>query len=234
MMEKIPYKIVRRNRKKTVQLVVASDNSLTVYAPRFLAERRIDEIVRIKSGWIEKRFEFNRGRKIKPLTDGQTISIAGRSFILKICRGNSAPVTTARKLLVFVPEKVADENVEKHLLRSLETWGIEQAKSILPGRVEHYAKMINRRPGKITVKKIRSRWGSCSSVGNLNFNWRIVLAPVEIIDYVVVHELCHMIHLNHSRQYWETVESFLPDYKKRRLWLKENEINLHLNAQIHS
>ena len=76
--------------------------------------------------------------------------------------------------------------------------------------------------GSITVREQKTRWGSCSAKGNLNFNWKLVLMPEEILDYVVVHELAHRLQMNHSTEFWDEVEKILPDYRKRRQWLKEN------------
>lgn len=98
----------------------------------------------------------------------------------------------------------------------------EEAAAYIPGRVSFYAREIGVNYGRITIRNQKSRWGSCSSEGNLNFNCLLMLAPPEIIDYVVVHELCHRLEMNHSPCFWAEVERILPDYKKRRKWLKDN------------
>ena len=99
---------------------------------------------------------------------------------------------------------------------------IRQAKERLPERTAHFAPLVGVRYGKITIRAQRTRWGSCSSKGNLNFNCLLMLCPQEVVDYVVVHELCHRKELNHSQRFWAEVERVLPDYKARRDWLKEN------------
>ena len=97
----------------------------------------------------------------------------------------------------------------------------EEALKIIPARVEYFAKVIGVTYGKITVRNQKTRWGSCSSKGNLNFNCLLMLAPPEVLDYVVVHELCHRKQMNHSKAFWLEVEKVLPDYKEARKWLKE-------------
>ena len=87
-------------------------------------------------------------------------------------------------------------------------------------RVEFYRKQIGKPVNSIRIKDVRSRWGSCSSKANLNFNWRLVLAPMEVLDYVVVHEMCHLKEMNHSKAFWDLVGEILPDYQKQREWLK--------------
>ncbi|MBQ8835334.1 MAG: M48 family metallopeptidase [Oscillospiraceae bacterium] len=98
----------------------------------------------------------------------------------------------------------------------------ERALAVIPERVTHYAKIVGVTYGRITIRNQHSRWGSCSGAGNLNFNCLLMLTPSEVIDYVVVHELCHRKEMNHSPAFWAEVEKVLPDYKERKKWLKEN------------
>lgn len=98
----------------------------------------------------------------------------------------------------------------------------EEALKVIPARVEYFAKVIGVTYGKITIRNQKTRWGSCSSKGNLNFNCLLMLAPPEVLDYVVVHELCHRKQMNHSKAFWLEVEKVLPDYKEARKWLKED------------
>ena len=98
----------------------------------------------------------------------------------------------------------------------------ERAKSVLAQRTAYFARQIGVTYGRITVRDQKTRWGSCSQTGNLNFNFRLILAPPEVLDYVVVHELCHRRQMNHSAQFWQEVAQVLPDYRKRKAWLTEN------------
>lgn len=102
------------------------------------------------------------------------------------------------------------------------------ALKIIPQKVKHYAKIINVSYGNITIRNQKTRWGSCSGKGNLNFNCLLMLAPDEVINYVIIHELCHLIEMNHSEAFWRQVEQVMPDYKVQRQWLKE-----HGNTIIH-
>ena len=110
-------------------------------------------------------------------------------------------------------EPLSNEDIEELANRALE---------YIPDRVEHFAPMVGVSYGGITIRNQKTRWGSCSGKGNLNFNCLLMLTPESIIDYVVVHELCHLKEMNHSPQFWAEVERILPDYKKSRLWLKQN------------
>lgn len=99
---------------------------------------------------------------------------------------------------------------------------IELARDIFTRKVSWYARIMGVTYGRIAIREQKTRWGSCSSKGNLNFNWRLIFAPPEVLDYVVVHELAHRREMNHSKAFYNIVESVLPDYKKSRRWLREN------------
>lgn len=117
-------------------------------------------------------------------------------------------------------EKLEAEPTEK-LTREKVIALAEEALKVIPARVEYFARVIGVTYGKITIRNQKTRWGSCSSKGNLNFNCLLMLAPPEVLDYVVVHELCHRKQMNHSKAFWSEVEKVLPDYKEARKWLKE-------------
>ena len=108
-------------------------------------------------------------------------------------------------------------------------WYRQQALQKISERVRFYYAITNLKYHKIKISNAKKRWGSCSSQGNLNFSWRLIMAPLEVIDYVVVHELVHLEEKNHANRFWNKVEKILPDYKIQKKWLKENGHNLKLN-----
>ena len=105
---------------------------------------------------------------------------------------------------------------------AIEAWYRRAAATHAAARLAHFAPQVGRSARKLVIRAQRTRWGSCSARGTISLNWRLMLAPPDILDYVVVHELCHSKEMNHSRAFWERVETILPDYKRRRKWLKEN------------
>lgn len=162
-------------------------------------------------------------------------------------------ITADMQIVVFVPLYVSDNEIEKmviskskwideHMLKvqstidersKLEKITFEQVKELadqaveyIPKRVKYYAEKENFVYNKITIKNLVSRWGSCSTKGNLNFNCLLMLTPDYVIDYIVVHELCHMREMNHSEKFWAEVEKIMPDYQRAELWLKQNGGNL--------
>lgn len=162
-------------------------------------------------------------------------------------------ITADMQIVVFVPLYVSDNEIEKmviskskwideHMLKvqstidersKLEKITSEQIKELadqaveyIPKRVKYYAENENFVYNKITIKNLVSRWGSCSTKGNLNFNCLLMLTPDYVIDYIVVHELCHLREMNHSEKFWAEVEKIMPDYQRAVLWLKQNGGNL--------
>lgn len=116
---------------------------------------------------------------------------------------------------------------------SLERRYIDAARDYIPKRAAYYksaySELIRGDYSRIQIRDQKTRWGSCSSKGTLSFNWRLMLAPPGVLDYVVVHELCHLTHMNHSRDFWNCVSAILPDYKEKRNWLKEHGHELTLS-----
>lgn len=127
-------------------------------------------------------------------------------------------------------EKVQERRKELKTIEKLSVTEIHKladlALKVISVKVKHYAGLMNVQYGRITIRNQKTRWGSCSSKGNLNFNCLLMLAPDEVVDYVVIHELCHLIEMNHSKAFWQQVEQIMLDYKKHRKWLKDhgNEI----------
>ncbi len=124
--------------------------------------------------------------------------------------------------------KVRDRKETDETSLKLEKRYRTAAMEYIPKRVAFYADVMGVSYGRITIRDAKTRWGSCSSIGNLSFSWRLMLAPFSVLDYVVIHELCHRIQMNHSKDFWRLVEQYCPDYKMKRKWLKENGKHLHV------
>lgn len=145
---------------------------------------------------------------------------ASEKDIEEILKKKEAWISKHIEKIKKTKERLEAESTEK-LTREKVIALAEEALKIIPARVEYFAKVIGVTYGKITIRNQKTRWGRCSSKGNLNFNCLLMLAPPEVLDYVVVHELCHRKQMNHSKAFWLEVEKVLPDYKEARKWLKE-------------
>lgn len=176
--------IIKSNRK-TIAIQINPDLSVTVRAPRRVAQRDIEKILSDKEAWILKHIESMRQK-------------------------NAALENSAQQRLTN------DE------IREL----AEKALKYIPERVAYFAEQVGVSYGRITIRSQKTRWGSCSNKGNLNFNCLLMLTPPEVIDYVMVHELCHRKEMNHSKAFWNEVGKVLPDYKIWEKWLKNEGGNI--------
>ena len=141
-------------------------------------------------------------------------------YIEEVLNKNEAWISKQMNEIKVKKKSVESGNVENLTLDKIKALA-DQALETIPTRVEYFARIIGVTYGNITIRNQKTRWGSCSSKGNLNFNCQLMLAPPEVLDYVVVHELCHRKQMNHSKAFWSEVEKVFPDYKKSIKWLKE-------------
>lgn len=189
--------------------------------PLYLIEKAVAE----QSGWIEKKKreaeEKNSDNPPKRYIDGEIFYLLGKEIPLEIVPGE-------RGLRYHRQTFLLSENVRPLSRKLFESWYKAFAESYIPGRVDFFSKRMGVRPKNVKVNSAESRWGSCGSNGNINFAARLAAASPEAIDYVVVHELAHLVELNHSRKFWTIVEKYFPDYKKQIDYLKENSRKFEL------
>ena len=211
-----PIEVIRTNRKKSASVQVV-DCQVQVIIPQGLSDARIEQIVREKTSWIRDKLRkqsLMKPKKPKEYVSGEAFAYLGKNYRLKLAQGSSEAVKlTLGKLVIG-----ADADIK----RELTSWYIHHAEKRLNEKVVRFAQVIGVEPKTVKVKDYKSRWGSCSNLGDISFHWAIIMAPHYIVDYVVVHELCHMIHHNHSPAFWQQVEKVLPNYSECRGWLKLN------------
>lgn len=230
-MSDISYNIIRRPRRSTVGIVIRANNAIEVLAPACVPEKEIARLVLGKAGWIRKKLQLNAEvlarRQPRSFGDGEALPLAGRSLRLRVESGRTAVCVDGDELVVRLP-RYEPARRERLIRNQLAGWYKQQALAHLEQRVRHYAAVIGRAPAHTGVKGYKSRWGSCHQDGRIYFNWRIVMAPQPVIDYVVVHELCHLIEHNHSPAYWRLVESVMPGFRDAKRWLQVNGPTLEL------
>lgn len=226
----IAYELKRSNRK-SLQIQIEREPSgqaaaLIVKAPFHMPLPDIEHFLKQKSAWVLRHLEQVSSQiKAHPprqYQDSERIWFRGEPCTLRVEEAGSG-----NKCILYMSNHVlylqipADTSREQRQAL-IENWYRRQAKAILPAKADYYAGIIGVAYGTIRIKDQKSRWGSCSAKGNLNFNWRLIMAPETISDYVVVHELCHLLHMDHSPEFWQCVEKVIPDYRDRRKWLKNN------------
>lgn len=194
---------LERKRRKTIAIKVKADNSVLVSVPKWVSKKEIDFFVQQQKEWIEQQKAKNR--ELFAFYPGQQL----------LYMGNYYPVQAVKN---------REEAMKQTVL-----WYRQRAKELLEVKVAYWASKVGVTYHDIKVNKAKFRWGSCSAKQNLNFPWRILFLPETLIDYVLVHELCHILQLNHSRLFWQEVERVLPDYCQRRSQLRawQNEIRAY-------
>jgi len=221
----LEYSITRSPKRKTVSIIIRSNNRVDVLAPTLMPAYLIHRFVGEKQSWIHKKLQFNQeirsNYQPKSFTAGERFDLKGDSYRLE---------TTASKSSIHIEDDrlIAPSHAPDKLKSLMITWYRQQAATHFQQRSQHFAAVIGVTPASIGVKTYKTRWGSCHHDGRIYFNWRLIMAPCWVIDYVIVHELCHLIHHNHSRLYWHTVEEVMPDYRKAKAWLKNSGLLLDL------
>jgi predicted metal-dependent hydrolase len=204
------------SKRRTIAVVIEHDGSVTVRAPLRISAKAIQDFVEKHAGWLEKKqAEMNSKvpEPIKQYQPGENFLFLGREYSLDIVQGQH------KKLILDDHFKLAASARENAEL-VFQNWYRKQALQIITERVKYFADQYQFHFARIRITSARTRWGSCSSKGTLSFSWRLILTPMETIDYVVIHELAHTVHQNHSKRFWALVEKIMPDYKDLRKRLR--------------
>jgi len=211
------YQIVR-SKRKTLALVVKPDGNVLVRAPLRASKAAIEEFVEKNRGWIQK----HRAKALAYLRPaprqyvrGETFQYLGTTYPLEIRERQTEPLRLDGSFQLAVSQQSDAASV-------FERWYRGQARQILTARVELFARQHDFHYKGIRITSARTRWGSCSATGSLSFTWRLVQAPLAVVDYVVVHELVHTVFHDHSKQFWHRVGTVMPEYKEHRRWLREH------------
>lgn len=232
---------VVRSGRKTVSITIRPDGGILVRAPEKMRAEQIKRFLLEHREWIRKKQELVeehlRMRKTfeKKYISGEKFLYLGQEYILDVVavpgrkRAGAEVIADTLTVEIGTAEERTGQEFREVTEAAVRRWYKEEARKRFDERAAFFAEYMGVVYGQIRVKEQKTRWGSCSGRGNLNFNWKLVMAPPEILDYVVVHELCHLKEMNHSRRFWQTVERVLPDYRECRNWLKVHGEELTLN-----
>lgn len=228
---------VRRShrRRKTVEIAVDPVDGVIVAAPASATDAEVEGIVRRRALWILRRLTDvrNGSEPVAPRewVTGETLLYLGRHYRLRVLDGDGPPERvrlTGRWLEVRVPNHDTRVPRTHHIVHAVEQWYRRLAERRLKERVHVYAPRLGVTPRRILVRSQAKRWASCSADGTLRFNWRIIMAPLSVVDYVVAHELCHLRHANHGRRFWQALATVMPDYPVRREILRRDGLSYRL------
>lgn len=226
----IEFEVVYRKRK-TMSIELNLEGKVRVISPMNIKTETILEVVEKKAKWIcRKQDELTIKKSLKVINkyiNGETYLYLGNNYTLDLCSDEEVKlpkVIISNNTIQIIYKEVSSETVRG----ILELWYRMKTLEIVTKRVSNYERYFVTSPKDLKVKEQKRRWASCTYDNRILFNWRISMAPIEVIDYIVVHEMCHMDFKDHSSNFWNRVKSILPDYELRHLWLKENGIKLEL------
>lgn len=223
-----PYKLKRTSRRSATTSIRITPEGVQVNAPRWVSLGIIEEFLSQKKDWILQHLEKVKSKQVsqKKYHDGETHLYFGESFPLKITK--SLSVSKPKLILLYdkfealVPKYLEESKIGGHLKDLFTKWYLKQGKKVITQKVDHFSRKLSVSYNKITLKRVSSIWGSCSRKNNLNFNRKLIMAPHKIVDYVVIHEVCHLVHRHHRKSFWELVATLDPEYKEHVKWLKDN------------
>lgn len=234
-LDKYTVEIQRRSRRRQTTLTVAPRGEIVVKCALTTPQRAIEELLLTHEEWLRKNLqralEHRKRFPLKQFVEGESYPLRGQSLSLRICKSQGR----RWRVHVMGPELVAEVPCNfKELYTSAEALRKEgqmqvakfyrrHGVKVLGERLKSWAEHTGLQPRKVSFRSQRTMWGSCSSRGDISLNWKMIAFPEPIYDYILVHELCHIQHPNHSKRFWSLVESFLPDYKDRRTWLQEHQ-----------
>jgi predicted metal-dependent hydrolase len=218
-MDDIRIEKIVRSRRRTIALIITPEARLIVRAPLRAPDSMINEFIREKRSWILKKIGEIQQRPAATehaYEEGETFLYLGRLYPMHIKDDGKGTIERTDRLCVC-------RTLLPDIRNQLKRWYMQEARREIPARCMWFSMGTGHVPTTIRISDARQRWGSCTHKGGLNFSWRLIQAPPEIIDYVVVHELVHISQPDHSRKFWDKVRAIMPDYERRRKWLMENE-----------
>jgi len=213
----MPYRVRRSERARRVRVTVDAATGIEVVLPRRVSEREAADAIRELRPWIERRVaELDRAR-LAVAARGDTVPYLGASLALRAEPGRTRAHRSGDTLLVPTgPERD----------RALERWYRRAAHSEIAPRLERACAAIGASYARLSIRGQRTRWGSCSRTGTMSFNWRLLLAPEPVLDYVVWHEVCHLRVMDHSSRFWALLQHHCPDYRTHVRWLRRHGATL--------
>lgn len=214
--------VVRSIRRTAALHIIGND--LQVRVPEYVEDERVAAFLQKKRPWIRSKvaeIQLLPPHRTKELVSGESFAYLGRHYRLKIQEGHQVGVCLSGGYLkATIRPNEQGEHLTLRIQQYLENWYRSRAHERLQEKTKRYAQLIGVTPTGMNVRNFKSRWGSCDKKGLVVFNWNIIKAPHSVVDYVVVHELCHLIHPNHSKEFWQVVGRFDSNYLEHRQWLR--------------
>ncbi len=224
---------MERSNRRQLLIRIEPEGTVHVSVPLRCPQGDVEKFLLKKTGWILRKSQEQRVRfeqiSRKKFADGQDFFFLGRKYPLSIAAGGKACIDfDGQQWLVRMPSGKGPENIKAMLI----AWYRTQAEEMLAGRVFHYSRIMGLQPDIVRIRTQKRLWGSCDQNKRaIHLNWQLIMSPLSVIDYVVVHELCHLKIADHSRRFWREVAKIVPDYKIKHRWLKDNAWDMALPEQ---
>jgi predicted metal-dependent hydrolase len=219
----VDYTLKRSGKRRRSIGLSIDERGLTVSMPLRGSEKWLHSVLQQKAQWIvDKLAEWEARKPATPLwVDGQFIKFMGEPLTLRVVPSlfDAPPLLRGRQLFVHVTDAAGQQVVEQAVAR----WYQREAELLFRQRVAYYAPLLNVTPSVVALSAARTQWGSCTARGTVRLNWHLIKLPLRLIDYVVVHELAHLVEMNHSPAFWQVVARACPDYQRRRNELRRRE-----------
>ncbi|NLE90044.1 MAG: M48 family metallopeptidase [Dehalococcoidales bacterium] len=226
----ISYTLKSSFKAKLIWLDIRSKTGLTVTIPRYYNITKLPDYLRSNSAWILRNITKYCSQTSEPPVTGirpaNTVSYLGKCLkVMQKRNGRGLNVVKLHQNSLIVSLNTSGTDFSSH---DLETWMRAQAVKIIKEKVKRFSKQVGVAYNRVVIRDQKSRWGSCSCLKNLNFNWRLIMAPEPVLDYVVIHELCHLKEMSHSKKFWDLVARYCPQWHERRDWLDNHNLELKL------
>lgn len=216
------------SKRKTASLFVERDGSVYLIAPDYLDLEKIELLIREKKNWIFKSIaewsDLNATHISREYVNGEGFLYLGRTYRLRIAEQQET------KLALKDGHFIIGKNHLRHADQLFKSFYKEKGIERTAERVAYYKNKMGVSPNEIKIMELGNRWASCTAEGNINFHWKIMMAPLSVLDYIVVHELAHLIYTDHTQNFWNCVDKIMPDYNKRMEWLRYNGAKLDIGS----
>jgi predicted metal-dependent hydrolase len=215
----IPYTVSKSRSARYARLKISAEHGLSIILPQHYPASYAEEVIRGKQRWVKKKLAtIQRSRQI--YADTSHVQYLGHTLNIHTYSTTHSHATAQlidEELVVDLPESTSE------VRPIVVAWLKSRAQSIIPPLVEQHGQHMETKYSTVRLRTARTRWGSCSPRGTLNFNWKLIMVPLEVIEYVIVHELCHLREMNHSPAFWKLVDQHCPNWRAHRRWLRLNE-----------
>jgi predicted metal-dependent hydrolase len=227
----IAYRLLPGADRQTTDIVIERDGQISVRPPRRMTPEQVDQTVLAKRLWIYRNLadwrDLNATRVVREWVNGESFLYLGSSYRLQLVAEQDELLKLKDGRFCLL-RSVVEHGGKLAAQEAFQSFYAQKGAPRIADRVAHYASRVGVKPGQAQIKELGYRWASCLKNGDLHFHWKCLMAPPKIVDYIVVHELCHLHHRDHTAAFWNEVDKVMPDYRERKDWLRQRGAEMDL------